>query len=328
MRIDYKIGIILLVTVTIFSCVPQKKLQEEQAKRESCEKELTALKATDQDCQSKNADMKEQLTENAKAIKGLQSDTAILGNSYREITQKYDKLNEINEELLSKYNQLLAGNLSDTKQLSGQLQNTQDELLKKQDQLNAEKHNLDSLTVELQKREARVNQLELILKQKDQAVQDLKKKVSDALLGFENKGLTVTEKNGKIYVSLDESLLFASGSTQVEAKGVDALQTLAKVLAQNPDISIMVEGNTDNVPMKGRGDIKDNWDLSVMRATSVVKILLKNQDVNPAHLTAAGCGEYNPVDSNSTSEGRAKNRRTDIILTPKLDSLFKVLDEN
>ncbi|MEO6884017.1 MAG: OmpA family protein [Bacteroidia bacterium] len=328
MRIAYKICLLFILTATIFSCVPQKKLQEEQAKRQSCESELAALKATDQDCQSKNADMKDQIAHNTTDIKGLQNDTSIMGNSYRETTQKYDKLNEINEELLSKYNQLLAGNLSDTKQLSGQLQSTQEELLKKQDQLNAEKHNLDSLTIELQKREARVNELELVLKQKDQAVQDLKKKVSDALLGFENKGLTVTEKNGKIYVSLDESLLFASGSTQVESKGIDALQTLAKVLAQNQDINIMVEGNTDNVPMKGRGDIKDNWDLSVMRATSVVKILLKNSGVDPAHLTAAGCGEYNPVDSTNTSEGRAKNRRTDIILTPKLDELFKVLNNN
>ena len=148
------------------------------------------------------------------------------------------------------------------------------------------------------------------------------------MLGFEGKGLTITQKNGKVYVSLDESLLFASGSTKVEDKGVEAIKKLAKVLEQEQEINILVEGHTDDVPMKGSGDIKDNWDLSVMRATSIVKIITGNSKVNPIRITAAGRGEYFPIDPSKTAEARKKNRRTEIILVPKLDELLKVLETN
>ncbi len=148
------------------------------------------------------------------------------------------------------------------------------------------------------------------------------------MFGFEGKGLTITQKNGKVYVSMEENLLFASGSTIVEDKGIEALKKVAKVLEQNSEINILIEGHTDDVPMAGKGDIKDNWDLSVMRATSIVKIITKNSSVDPRRLTAAGRGEYFPVDPAKTTEARKKNRRTEIILTPKLDELFKVLETN
>jgi len=180
----------------------------------------------------------------------------------------------------------------------------------------------------LKKREARVNELETILKSKDQATADLKKKLQDALMGFEGKGLTITQKNGKVYVSMDESLLFESGKTAVQPKGVDALKNVAKVLEQNADINVLVEGHTDDVPMKGTGDIKDNWDLSVMRATSVTKIILQNSKTDPKRITSAGRGEFFPIDPAKTPEARKKNRRTEIILTPKLDELLKVLESN
>jgi chemotaxis protein MotB len=324
-----------ILSVILFSCVPARKLEEEKAKRENSEKELAALKTSSQECDTKRKEMEEQMKDDSKAIMGLTRDTTMCGRSYRELTSKYDKLNELNEKLLDKYNKLLSGSMDDAKKLSGQLQLTQEELLKKQDELKAlerelqaKKENLDKLKDELQKREARVNELEGVLKSKDDAVNDLKKKVSDALLGFENKGLTITQKNGKIYVSLDESLLFASGSTAVEAKGADALKKLAKVLEQNQDINILVEGHTDDVPMVGKGEIKDNWDLSVMRATSIVKIIVNNSKVDPKRLTAAGRSEFVPIDPAKTTDARKKNRRTEIILTPKLDELFKVLETN
>lgn len=335
MRMNINKTMFFILSVVLIACVPARKLEEEQSKRENCEKELAALKTSSQDCDTKRKEMEEQIKNDSKAIMGLSRDTALCGRSYRELTTKYDKLNELNEKLLEKYNKLLEGSLSDAKKLSGELQLTQEELLKKQDELKAlerelqaKKDNLDKLRDELQKREARVNELEGILKSKDDAVNDLKKKVSDALTGFENKGLTITQKNGKIYVSLDESLLFASGSTTVEAKGVEALKKLAKVLEQNQDINVLVEGHTDDVPMNGKGEIKDNWDLSVMRATSIVKIIVNNSKTDPKRLTAAGRSEYIPIDPAKTSEARKKNRRTEIILTPKLDELFKVLETN
>jgi chemotaxis protein MotB len=134
-------------------------------------------------------------------------------------------------------------------------------------------------------------------------------------------------KNGKVYVMLEERLLFATGSTVVDPKGVEALRELGKVLEKNPDINVLIEGHTDNVPMKGAGEIKDNWDLSVMRATSVVKILL-NSKITPARITAAGRGEFVPIESNETAELRKKNRRIEVILTPKLDEILKVLETN
>jgi len=136
----------------------------------------------------------------------------------------------------------------------------------------------------------------------------------------------IVEKDGKIYVSLDESLLFASGSWTVNAKGKDALMKLSNVLAENPDIAIMVEGHTDNLAYKGSGQVKDNWDLSVMRATSVTKIILDNKSVDPKRITSAGRGEYFPIDGANNSEARQKNRRTEIILTPNMDEFMKILN--
>ena len=230
---------------------------------------------------------------------------------------------------------MLVGSEKDNAKLSGQLQLTQEQLLRKEDELkalelklNKQQQDLDALSIELKKREARVNELEAVLKRKDQATADLKKKLQDALMGFEGKGLTITQKNGKVYVSLDESLLFESGKTSVQPKGVEALKNVAKVLEQNSDINVLVEGHTDDVPMKGAGDIKDNWDLSVMRATSVTKIILQNSKTDPKRITSAGRGEFFPIDAAKTPEARKKNRRTEIILTPKLDELLKVLESN
>lgn len=327
--------LIFLLSVTIFSCVPQRKLEEEQTKRANCEKDFAALKTSAQDCDTKLTETQKNLADCTRQVEELKKDTSFLGTSYRNLIPKYATLNKVNEQLLDKYNSLLEGNVADTKKISSELHVTQEQLLKKQDelklleaQLNAQKKSLDDLTAELKKREARVAELEGVLKKKEEAVNDLKKKLTDALLGFEGKGLTITQKNGKVYVSMDESLLFASGSTIVEAKGVEALKNVAKVLEQNPEINILIEGHTDDVPMVGKGDIKDNWDLSVMRATSIVKIITKNSTVDPRRLTAAGRGEYFPIDAAKTAEARKKNRRTEIILTPKLDELLKVLETN
>ncbi len=335
MKNSIKYITVLLIMSTFYSCVPQRKLEEEQAKRKSCEQELTDLKMLNQKNETKLNELIKSLGDNKKRIAELLSDTSTLGTNYRTFAAKYEKLNQINEQLLDKYNRLLSGNIADTKKLSCELQTTQEKLLKHQDelkmledQLSSQKKNLDGLTAELKKREARVAELEGILKSKDDAVNELKKKLTDALFGFEGKGLTITQKNGKVYVSMEENLLFASGSTTVEAKGVEALKKVAKVLEQSSDINILIEGHTDDVPMAGKGEIKDNWDLSVMRATSIVKIITKNSSVNPKRLTAAGRGEYFPIDPEKTVDAHKKNRRTEIILTPKLDELFKVLETN
>lgn len=329
--------VLAVITVGVFSsCVPGRKFDELEAKEKACQSELAALKASSQQNEEKLKTVNETLARDIKEIDGLRRDTSIIGSNYRQLTQKYDKLNTLNEQLMDKYGKLLNNSEKDNAKLSGDLQTTKEQLLKKEDelklleaQLNKQKAELDALSVQLKQREQRVNELEDILKKKDQATADLKKKLQAALFNFENKGLTITQKNGKVYVSMDESLLFASGKTAVEPKGVEALKNVATVLEQNPDINVMVEGHTDDVPMAGKGEIKDNWDLSVMRATSVTKIMLQSaKGIDPKRITASGRGEFFPIDPAKTAEARKKNRRTEIILTPKLDELFKVLENN
>jgi chemotaxis protein MotB len=341
-KIIQRIAFILCISTLLFSCVPQRQLEEEQSKRKNCESELAAAKAAKQSFETDLNETKQKLTDVEKRRAGLQNDTNILGTSVRLKSEQYTQLMGNYELLLKQNKELRHGMADENTKLSGQLNVTQEELLKKQDELKKlaakldqqqteltqKQKDLDVLNVQLKQREARVTELETTLKQKDQAVADLKKTLSDALLGFEGKGLTITQKNGKVYVSMDESLLFASGSIKVEAKGEDALKKVAKVLEQNPDINVMVEGHTDDVPMKGNGEIKDNWDLSALRATSIVKIIVKGANVDPKRLTSAGRGEYFPIDPAKTSEARKKNRRTEIILTPKMDEIFKVLESN
>jgi len=333
MKINY--FTICLALFILASCVPQRLMEETKSKLTNCETESAAAKKNATELEAKNAEMKETIAKDEKDLAGLKRDTAILGTNLRLLSNKYDKLNMVNDQLLDKYNKLLLGAEKDNASLSGKLQLTQEQLLKKEDELkalelrlNKQQQDLDALAAELKKREARVNELEAILKSKDQATADLKKKLQDALMGFEGKGLTITQKNGKVYVSMDESLLFSSGKTAVEPKGIEALKNVAKVLEQNADINILVEGHTDDVPMAGKGEIKDNWDLSVIRATSVTKIILQNSKTDPTRITSAGRGEFFPLDPAKTPEARKKNRRTEIILTPKLDELLKVLGNN
>jgi chemotaxis protein MotB len=329
------IAIVSLCGLVAFACVPARQLEECKEKQKACETELAAIKKSAQENEAKLNEAKEQLVKFEKENGGLKRDTNIIGSNYRNLTGKYDKLDQLNQSLMDRLNKLLAGSASDNAKLSGDLQLTKEQLLKKEDELralearlNKQKQELDETSAALKQREARVNELEEILRKKDQAAADLKKKLSDALLGFENKGLTITQKNGKVYVSMDESLLFASGKTNVEARGIEALKNVAKVLEANVDINVMVEGHTDDVPMKGAGEIKDNWDLSVMRATSVTKIMLGAAKIDGQRITSAGRGEYFPLDNGKTPEARKKNRRTEIILTPKLDELLKVLGTN
>lgn len=328
------IGFAILTAALFSTCVPARKYEEEQAKRIAAESERDKLKTENSDYATKSAELDRQLTENKKQTMLLQNDTLGCGMRYRLLSSQYDQLTANYELLLKQNKDLMNRQTNENNQLVGKLNLSQEQLIQKEDSLKrmqrnlySQKRSLDSLNIELKKREARVVELQRAINSKDSAITAIQNKVKNALLSFEGKGLTVHEKDGKVYVSMDDKLLFASGSIVVQSEGVKALKQLAKVLEQNKDISIMVEGHTDDLAYKGSGDMKDNWDLSVMRATSVVKILLGNGDIDPKRITAAGRGEYFPLDPAKTNEARGKNRRTEIILTPKLDELFKVLDQ-
>ena len=186
---------------------------------------------------------------------------------------------------------------------------------------------LETSQMALNERSRRVNELEAMLRSREEAINAIRRKVTDALTGFDGKGLSISIKNGNVYVSMDDKLLFRSGSFEIDPNGARAVHDLATVLAQNPDINVMVEGHTDDVPYRPNGQLRDNLDLSAKRATTVVRLLLENKGIAPSRIIAAGRGESLPVASGKTSEARAKNRRTEIILTPKLDERMQLMQE-
>lgn len=179
---------------------------------------------------------------------------------------------------------------------------------------------------ELQSRSERVDQLEQMIQNQKQALDELKERLSDALLNFEGKGLIVEQRNGKVYVSMENKLLFKSGRWDIEPEGKEALKELATVLEENPDIAILIEGHTDNVPFSPKGQLESNWDLSTKRATAVINILLENDNILAENLTAAGRSGFVPIAPNSSAEGRAANRRIEVVLSPSLDEITSLLE--
>jgi chemotaxis protein MotB len=329
----------LLISI---SCVPVRQYQDMKTRNTKCEEERDYLKNQNKELTEKSAEIELNVNKFQKRLDALQLDTITLGTSLRKMILQYDKINQLNDELMSKLKLKNIESSDEAKKLLVQLQQLQEILQKKEDDLkkmerdlNQKKVNLDELTSQideknasLEKKNARLLELEGILSRKDSMVKALKDKVSNALQGYEGKGLTVVQKNGKVYVSLDEKLLFQSGKWAVDPKGQKALKDLAVVLEKNSDINVVIEGHTDDVTFKGTSGIEDNWDLSAKRATAIVKILLTNSNIDAKRLMAAGRSQYLPIDPAKTPEARTKNRRTEIILTPKLDELFKVLESN
>jgi chemotaxis protein MotB len=257
-------------------------------------------------------------------LRQLREDTTNLGIDVRNTGVMLASLGKEHDQLNSNYRNLL----SNSGKLNRDMADQQQQLLAIQENLERTRSLNDSLSNSLAEREKKVKELEQVLSNKDKAVQDLKNKVSNALLNFKENDISVTIKNGKVYVSLAEQLLFGSGSVQVDSKGVTALQQMAKAIKDQKDINIVVEGHTDNVPVsKKSAYMNDNWDLSVMRATSITKILTK-AGVAPQQITASGRSEYVPLATNDSPGNKQKNRRTEIIITPNLDALFKILESN
>lgn len=251
------------------------------------------------------------LSDKEKEIAGLKNTVTDLTNTNKELTGRYNDLKTKNDELQVKYNNLIDENLSQTDQFNRTLKAKSDELSEKERLLN--------------EREKALKEMQLTIAKQDSITKRLNGILRSALLGFNPDELSVEIRNGKVYVSMSDKLLFKSGSAAVEEKGREALKLLADVLNKNTDIDILIEGHTDNVPIK-TAVFKDNWDLSVARATSIVRILTLEHKVAPTRLTASGKGEYFPRATNDTPEGRAKNRRTEIILSPKLDVIMQLLD--
>lgn len=240
---------------------------------------------------------------------------------YVALQKKYDNLNNSYLALEQNSSKEIANNIQKNRELLAQLEAKELALI-------AENNRLLKLESDMQKRSKRITELEALISSKDQAMRDLKNAISNALTAFEGKGLTVEQRDGKVYVSMENKLLFESGSWAVGTDGRKAIEQLGLVLANNPEIAVLIEGHTDNDPFSGNGHIANNWDLSTKRATAIVKILSENQNIKLENLTAAGRGEYAPVALNNTTDGKAKNRRIEVVLTPKLDEISKLLKTN
>ncbi|MEC7124615.1 MAG: OmpA family protein [Bacteroidota bacterium] len=271
------------------------------------------------DLESRYAQLKDNFNRQTKSIENLNTEI-------KDLTKKFITL----EETLEKTEDSLNQKQQKLEQLESSLdllkQNSETELKKRIAENEELMEKIAERENELAERMARVDELEGLITRQQEAMRNLKEKLSDALLNFEDKGLTVEARDGKVYVSMENKLLFRSGSWTVGAEGRLAIEELGNVLADNPDIAILIEGHTDNVPYSGKGPLKGNWDLSTKRATAIVNQLLENPDIIPQNLTAAGRGEYLPIAPNSTRQGRAANRRIEVVLSPKLDEIKQIIN--
>ncbi|MDA7712018.1 OmpA family protein [Flavobacteriaceae bacterium] len=291
--------VIAFIAPLVFTnCVSSKVFQDLESRYAKAKNEIRTLEASQDSLQLALKERETQLESAQKALK-----------------QSHLAANELQMALAQlKEDYVLLGKSSDQKIQESIAQNNAllKEIALKESALSA--------------REERVDQLEELIALKEAALSELKQRLSDALLNFRGKGLTVEQRNGKVYVSMENKLLFQSGRWDIEAEGKKAIRQLAAVLQDNPDISILIEGHTDNVPFSGQGGLESNWDLSTKRATAVVNILLENDQLLPQNLTAAGRSEYIPIAPNSTPEGRASNRRIEVILSPQWDEINALLN--
>lgn len=250
-----------------------------------------------------------------------------LMTQFEQIEMELDRSKKSYETLEDSYKALEQNSNAALQESIEQNRGLLDEIQLKESELSDERSDLDSLQNELASKIARVNELERVIANKEALLSKLKSSLSKALLSFDGKGLTVEQRNGKVYVSMENKLLFKSGSWAVGSEGKQAIKQLAMVLEQNKDISVLIEGHTDDDPYIGDSKLSGNWDLSVKRATAIVHLLLQNKGVMPENITAAGKGEYSPVVPNSSADNRSKNRRIEVILAPKLDEIGKLLQD-
>ncbi len=310
---------IILLTVFLTSCVSPKVYKDLESK-------YASLKRENKDLKAQNQDLLKNKTSAVNDLAALQAnyDKAItrrdqLETDYIATKSKHANLKTSYDALDSNSSSVIAANSQKNRELLAKLE-------AKEQALAAENKRLEQLKKELEVGAQRVADLENIIAAKEAEMTALKNAISSALTDFEGKGLTVEQRDGKVYVSMENKLLFQSGSWAVGDQGRKAVKQLGSVLGDNPEISVLIEGHTDNAPYPPNGNIKNNWDLSTKRATAIVSILQENSNIKADNLTAAGRGEHLPIASNTTADGKAKNRRIEVILTPKLDKISGLLN--
>ncbi len=326
--------LVVVATLSITSCVSKKDFTELESRYAKLKKEKRAIADKNKDCLEEKNKLATDLASAQAILEKLKGDKASLAKHLSDLEKMRNKLKEAYRKLEQSSNTAIAKTSAKNKALLQQLEDKEKALTTEgkrlfdlQEELDSRSKKADELQQGLAVRSKRIHELESALAAKDANMKRLKNAISKALTNFEGKGLTVEQRNGKVYVSMENKLLFKSGSWQVGEEGKKAVTQLGNVLAQNPEITVLIEGHTDNDAFSGKGEIANNWDLSTKRATAIVSILQENKKINPEILTAAGRSEYVPIASNDTVEGKAKNRRIEVILTSKLDEVTKLLNE-
>ncbi|MDO4217614.1 MAG: OmpA family protein [Bacteroidales bacterium] len=316
-----------LMTLCFSSCVTLGKYEQLEATLNQQKKEHAITRQELLDMKDEYAAMQRQFQQQSADL----TDMSNLKNEQAEmIKQLEDEIRNLQlgfDTVEENYIQKLSGTSRSLQEADKQLKALQERekaATNREKALQKQQNELEQRYAELQKTEEASRRA---LEAKERELNNLRNSVTNALVGFKDKGLNVDVKDGKVYVSMESKLMFPSGSWTVSKEGMEAIQGLAQVLEENPDLNIMVEGHTDNVTYKGSGAVKDNWDLSVLRATSIVKLLMKyGPTIDPTRIEASGHGEFAPKVPNTSAENKAMNRRTEIILTPKLDDLLKAVE--
>jgi chemotaxis protein MotB len=317
-----KVALAVVVLGLTTSCVSKKIYNDLENKYADLKKERNALADENGALSKSKNQLEKEKTSLQTELDKAKAERDKLANDYAATKKSLDNLKASYAALEKNSNDALDSNMKKNRELLAELE-------AKQSKLTAEQERLDKLKADLASSTSRLAELEKMMADKEAGMNKLKETLSKALNAFEGKGLTVEHRNGKVYVSMENKLLFESGSWTVGSEGKKVVTAVGKVLGDNPEISVLIEGHTDNDKITGiiGGGVENNWDLSTKRATAIVNILSENKKVDKKNLTAAGRGEYAPLMANETAEGKAKNRRIEIILTPKLDEISKLMSE-
>lgn len=329
MRISKQIIFYSLLVLISSSCITQKQYDAMGTKVTDLTNENDELKKTNNDLTGENMDLEREIKTLQNRINKLAADTLAYGNSIRRLDAQFDRLLNVQKELEGKYSSGLSQQSNTNKALIDELELSRNDLLKYEESLRklesdleAERLSLQLSLADLEKKEEKIKELNELLEMKNAYMKLLRTKIEEALFSLKGEGLSLEQKQGKIYVRMDASLLFPSGSVSMNEKGKNAIVKLAQSIEDQKDLEIIVEGHTDSDAVNPGGKYNDNWELSVLRATTVTKIMIENSKVNPQILTASGQSEFHPIDEGDKS----KNRRIEIILSPNLDVLFSILD--
>ena len=316
------LGFAIAIT-SLTGCVTMKQFEELQASCEEIDRENTELRLNSQDSEIELTELMGQIATLVEAREALAADTARMGRYVSEAEDEISRLRDLNDALTDQNGGRLAALNEENRALLEDVVRIRTELQTREDALLVLEADLAQRSADLEARSARVEELENLLAAREKAAEVLRSRLQKALLGFEGNGLTVEQKDGKVYVSLEAKLLFASGSAEVDQSGREILRKLGDVIATQSDLEIIIEGHTDTDKLSSTSIPRNNWELSVLRSTAVLDIIMGQPGVDPAILTASGRGEYHPVDP----DDKSKNRRIEIILAPHLDDLFDLLEE-